>query len=375
MNLRVKNLKNVVQRVVEEEKVLLTLKEEITNKIGSSVVVENRDVGAICDDVMEHLDILEAKNGKVNSFRPALTVKMLEHASPHVRRLGARLAPVSQLHKVMSDKNSYVRCEVAKRVSLTELKKMMRQFPNDDGIAYIYEVRSSDNSDEFDMYGDSRLGDLTKQYNEQELTDMWYESLARKIVGQYKHYAEASWVPTAVNNYVRASKATSGIEVDPERLREAIYEIIDEHDEIVLSQKSLKTLYNRLVSDDLLESTMYTMGLDEDGDVVADLVNSQSRSLDYLKQANQVFSIKEGALSKGVRRHLILCEGLSGDVSVPVYGELPHSMGIRSIDEKALDLFCESWNKKRLLEGSPLRLSWSLDSSMETGIIFETKVF
>lgn len=370
-HLKLRNLQSVVQRVVEEEKVLYALKEEIAKTIGSSVITENRDVGAICDDVMQHLDVIEARNGRPNPFKPALTIKMLEHASPRVRRLGARLAPASQLHKVMNDKSSYVRAEVAKRVSLAELKTMTRQFPNDDAIAYIYEARLNEGTDEeFDMYGEDRLGDSVKQCNEQELTDMWYESLARKLVEDYRHETETGWVSTAVNNYVRAVKTTSGIEIDAEKLRESIYEIINEHDDAILSSMSLKETYQRLLADDLMESTTYTMGADDD-DIVTDLVNSRFAPTEYLNQAAEVFSVQEGAVSRGVRR-LVLTEGVSADIQVPVSGELPHDMGFRSIDEKALDLYCESWNKKRLLEGNPLRISWSVDPTTDAGIIFET---
>jgi hypothetical protein len=357
----------MVQRVVEEEKVLFSLKEEVTKALGPSIITEDREVEAICDDAMERLDVMSSMNKRPGKFEPSLAVRMLEHKSPKVRRLGARLSPVSQLHKVMNDKSSQVRSEVAKRVELHELKEMLKRFPGDENIRYIYEAREDEA--EFDMYGEDRLGDVVKQQDEQELTELWYESLARDLVHKYKHQTEGSWKHTAVARYVSSVKATSGVDIDGEKLLEAIDDIIEERDEELLSAPMLRDLRENFDRQAIKESTYFTMGEGE-ADIVSDLVNSRLGPVEYLSHAVEVFSVKEGRVPRAVAR-IAITEGVSSTMTVPVSGQLPHE-GFRSIDEQALDLFVECWNKRRSMEGNPLRISWAMDSESDDGIVFDT---
>lgn len=367
MRLKLQNLQSVVQRVVREEKIFYALKEEVKRSLGPSIITEGRDIESICDAAMDHLDVLQARNVRPGKFGPSLAVAMLSHVLPEVRRLGARLAPVSQLHRVTNDKSPLVRCEVAKRIDVPALKEMMRRFPNDETIHIIYEVREEDG---FDMYGSERLGDAVKQPDEQELTDMWYESLARKMVSDYEHQTEGTWRHVAVDRYVSAVKATSGVEIDPEKLLEAIDKLITERDDDMLDSKSLKETIDHLDNHVMMESTLYTMGT-EDSDIVADLLRSRLGTTEYIARAEEVFSIREARAPKAVER-LVLSEGVRVRASVPVRGELPHDSGFRSVDERALDLYVESWNKRRNAEGDPMRISWT--TSADDGIVFTTKV-
>jgi hypothetical protein len=234
---------------------------------------------------------------------------------------------------------------------------MVRKFPSDEALVCVYKDRMNEGADEpFDMYGEKRLGDAVKQADEQELTEAWYESLAQKLVNDYRHTTEASWVPVAVNNFVSSAKATAGVDVDAIKLLEAVYDVIDviEQDAIARCSPLKET------RDALLNQIPQFVVEEADVDEVTHLVESLAGTSDYLSRAQQVLSVTMGPISLKLRRFM-LSEGMDVPSRVPMSGHLSHGRGFRAIDERALDLYVESWNRRRSVEGSPLRLSWAID--------------
>ncbi len=53
----------------------------------------------------------------------------------------------------------------------------------------------------------------------------------------------------------------------------------------------------------------------------------------------------------------------------PISGKLPHNGAIRFIDEKALDLFTQSWNSKQVARNEPFRIDWVHDTN-ENKVMF-----
>jgi len=363
MRLTLNALQRVTKQIVDDERAIAALREEIARVLGPAVIVEGKieEVAAAANDQLEVLN-RTGRAGRLN-FKTSVLVKFIDHKNAELRKLAARALPERFVHRFSNDRSPTVRLAAARRLPLPEVKAMMRRFSSDDELRVIYNARRLSeagikqpkvNDEYFDINGKQRLGDAVKQDPGVELSDLWYRSRAEQFLTLYGQSVEFNWEETLAHRYVANVKASTGIELDEKKLLKAIKDLIDEQEDRVMERNALKEVVLNLR---LSESVMPALG--EDVDPVRELVESGLSSETYVNSANVLFSIQEGTLPMGIRKYN-LGESNSHEERVPVVGRLPHSGGFRSIDERALDAYCKAWNSRQRLRGEPLQLEWSV---------------
>lgn len=366
MRLNLEALQKVVKNAILEERLAEALRSEVTRALGTVVLVEGR-LEQVAEQANARIDVLE-RTGRASAvkFKPAVMVKLLEHSNPEVRKLAVRTVPERFLASVLTDKHPTVRAAVAKRVPVSVVKEMLKRNPNDDALRVIYsEKRISEaglakpkvQDEEFDMYGEDRLGDSVKQHDGPELSDQWYETKAFKLLQDYGGNIEYNWEERACKNLVDHTKATSGVEIDGAKLLKKLKELIEDREERALERSPLKETLDWLRSDEMNEAVLPVV-FAEVHDPVSELLEANLPSSEYVKKASEVFNIKESTLPPGIRKHR-LGETNAKSTNIPVVGMLPHDRGFRALDERALDAYCKAWNDRQQMSGEPLRLEWS----------------
>jgi len=210
--------------------------------------------------------------------------------------------------------------------------------------------------DQFDIHGDDRLGDAIKQNKGPELSDTWYETLAYKFIQDYGTNIEGNWEEVLVNRYCSSVKATSGVDVDCEKLYKSVNDLIKNREDNAIKGTSLKEIANRLRK--LSENEEFDNAIEEQVDVVEELIHSNLTPIEYVAEAKKLFCVKEASIPAGIRKYR-LGESSATSQTFPVLAKLPHKSEIRQIDEQALDLFVKNWTSCQALKGEPLVLSWS----------------
>ena len=296
--------------------------------------------------------------------------------------MAANLAPASQLGRLAADPHSMVRTVVAQRAEMTTVREMMKRFPRDENLRSIYRQRKAQllgeaglpdpkvSDEEFDINGKERLGDAVKQSEGPELSDAWYESQAHKLYLTYDKNIESSWEEKAVANLVRHSKATSGVEIDGEKLLKALKDYMEEIDERTLERNALKELASSLREDDELLEEATAVYYTDDSDVVSQMLESSLTPMSYLEQASKVFQIRESTVPAGIKKHRHGANSLTTQQTIPVKARLPHGGSPRALDEQALDLYVRYWNKNQRLNGEPMKIEWHAHPSEQSVIAF-----
>jgi hypothetical protein len=371
MRLKLDELQKVVKKTIDEEKAADALKAEIGRVLGPTVVTAGRliEVVAAANDWLDVLD----RTGRSSrlQFKPSVTASFLDYRDPEVRKFAARVCPEKFLPKMTSDRSPEVRAAVAARLSLPAVREMMKHFPQDDQLRTIFRqkkrlIEAGVAKPEVEpmghdpVAGKERLGDTVKQPKGPDLSENWYHQHAMRFLHDYGRNIEYAWEELAVKRFCSATKATSGVEIDEAKLLKSIKELIKEKEDNAMERNSLKETLAWLEAQeekqDLQEGAL--PDLSEDADPVLDLLQGGLTSEQYCEQANKLFRIQESMLPLGIRKYR-LGEGNAKQTLVPCIGMLPHKFGFRSIDERALDSFCEHWTKRQQMMGEPLRLEWT----------------
>lgn len=369
MRLKLQDLQQIVEKALVEERMSEAFRAEIKRVLGPSVIAEGK-IEQIAEAANDRIDVLDrtGRSGRL-AFKSSVMIRYLNHGNPEVRKLAARVVPEKFLSKLASDKNHAVRATVARRIPLNAVSEMLKRFPSDDEVRVIYKQRKLAESgikapkvqdEPFDMYGEERLGDAVKQSDGVELSETWYRSKAMQFMADYGGNIEDAWEELAAHRYASSLKATSGVEIDESRLLKAIKELIEEREERALERDALKetvSFLRRMADDELMqESAMPIIELDVDP--VRELIESNHTPSNFIEQANSLFKVRESTIPGGIRKYRMGEHG-GALTSVPVVGCLPHDKGFRAIDERALDMYCEAWNKRQQLNGEPMRIEWS----------------
>ena len=245
MSLKLGRLQNVVKNVQAEEKATRMLKNEVRKAMGPII---NTDVHIVqlAENVNDRLDVLE-RTGRSVSFNTMIIAKFANHKNFNVRKMAARLLPENLITRFTKDTNRSVRLAVAHRLSSKIVKEMMKQFPTDEELRLIYAKKHAAlkeglvdpeiDDDEFDIYGNDRLGDDSKtDMDTLDLSDSWYKTVAYRIYQDYgASMLDNNWEERAVNAYCEHNKATNGTQIDKKKLFDAIQELIKKHDDYVMS--------------------------------------------------------------------------------------------------------------------------------------------
>jgi hypothetical protein len=249
---------------------------------------------------------------------------------------------------------------------------MLKKFPKDDQLRCIYNKKKSlheagiaqpkvEPMGHDPSLGKKRMGNTAKTQQSPELSNNWYEQLAARFMRDYGQNIEYAWEDVAVNSFCGAVNASAGIEVDRARLMKAIKKIISDKEERAMKRDALKETVLWLDKQHELELFDESVNLDSPlVDAVVELIESIGSLTDeqYVERASEIFSVKRSVLPGCMRKYRI-GESYARQVFVPMAGKLPHELGFRSIDERALDELCNAWSRRQQLTGEPIKLSWS----------------
>jgi len=380
MHLKLDELQKLVKAALTEEKAGDALRQEIARVLGPVIVTERRfvDVVAAANDRLDVLDRTGRSTGL--SWDSKVTTSWINHSDPEVRKFAARVVPESTLSKMVGDKNSSVRAAIANRSKLSVIKEMIKRFPADDQLRSIFRIKKLDEAgikqpkiqdEPFDVNGDRRLGDMARTQQGPELSDTWYRTQARRFVTDYGRNIEYAWEEAAVNRFCSSVKAISGVDVDESKMLQCIKDLIEEKEDRALERDAVKETLNYLGN--MQEQELMIEGclpeFNDDRDPIQDLLESGCTGEQFIDQASQMFQIKESMLPLAIRKYRF-SEGSARQTLVPCIGTLPHNEGFRSIDERALDMFCEFWSKRQAMAGEPLRLEWTTHPSGASKIGF-----
>lgn len=368
MRLKLSELEKLVERTVAEEEVSAEFKDEITRVLGPIMVTEGRltDVAAAANDRLDVLD--RTGRSRVLHWNSRRVSSWIDFSNPELRRFVARVVPESHLNRMMNDRNPGVRAAVASRLPANQVREMIKRFPKDDQLRSIWRTKTLSEAglkapevepmghDPVD--GKKRMGAAARTSSGPELSEAWYVQQARRLVQDYGGFLDNNWETIAVHRYCSSVKATSGIEVDASKLLEQVRELIKDKEDRAMEKNALKETLDWLEARDANALLEADSSLDvESVDPVCQLMECDS-SDEFIERGKVLFKVQEAVLPLGIRKHR-LGEGNARQVMVPVVGRLPHTGGFRSIDEKALDRFCEAWTRKQQLYGEPLRLEWT----------------
>jgi hypothetical protein len=243
MKLKLSHLENIVNNVRNENKLSTLFCEEVKKSFGDCI--RGYSPRAIAESANYMLDMNELTHvGKAPSVKVSLFVECLKHSDEHVRKLATRLVPEKFLDNMLKDKSPAVRGAAAERVGMKSLKEALSMWPSDDQMRVTYLTRlldeptleDGDNEETLELHADKRIGDPGKQQQFPELSDQWYETLAFRLLQDYDGNVEYSWERGACNNYCNATKATSGVEIDREKLYEKLMDLIEKREDLALEE-------------------------------------------------------------------------------------------------------------------------------------------
>jgi regulator of replication initiation timing len=370
MRLTLDSLQKVVARTLDEEKASAALKGEIKRVLGPAVVTEGK-LEEVAANANSWIDVLErtGRDGRFD-FLSTVTTGFLDHRHPEVRKFAARVVPERFLGKLTTDNDSAVRAAVAQRVPLAAVREMMKRFKNDDQLRTIYRKRKLHEGGlaqpkvepmglDVPAPDAKRLGDAAKTPPGPELSEAWYNQHAHRFLHDFGRNIEYAWEPLAVRRFASSLKATSGVEIDEAKLLKTIKELIKEKEDLAMERNALRetlTWLDKQANKEQLDESVLPE-LDEVDDPVRKLVNAGLTGEQYVEQAKVLFRVQESQLPRSIRKYR-LGEGNTAIVTVPCIGYMPSGKAFRAIDERALDVFCESWTKRQQLVGEPIRLEW-----------------
>ena len=377
MNLKLKELSQVAKKTIKEEQAYNRLREELFRVFGPPVMVSKNCI-KVARAANEQIDLLEVTGRFVprSEIKISVLMELLKSDSSDVRKLVARLLPERMITQLAADKSSEVRCAAAKRLPLSIVKESVKKFPGDDQLRSIARQKKLNEAglpnpkpvtDEFDMYGEEPLGDAVKQRDIDDLSDDWYMRLAEKICSDYGANLEGQWEETIATRVVSSNLATNGTRLDRDKLLKCIYDCIEEREDRVMEEGSLKSLAKRLMKESFLDNPVMPILEEERNDPVADLLESNLSLGSYIESAEKIFTVRKSTVPAGIKKYR-MGEGTHKETSIPVNGKFPR--GIDSVTEAALDRYVESWNRKQELSGEPFKISWGFHPSLPSGISF-----
>jgi len=365
MHLKLEELQQVAKKTIKEEQKYATIREELFRVFGPPVMV-SKNCERVAEAVNEQLDLFESTGREVQrgSVKTSVLVEASLSNSATLRKVAARLLPPKMAARLLNDPSSSVRCAVAKRLPYEQIKESLRKFPKDDQLLTIVRQKRlfesglpkpEVNDEPFDIYGEEPLGDAVKQFKGTDLSDGWYERLAHKLCSDYGGNLEGNWEEVLATRIVASHFSTSGVRLDRDKLLKAIYDCIEQREEAVIGEGSLKSIASRLLRESYMDDSVMPV-IEDRNDPVADLVESNYSSAQYVDEAEKLFSIRKSTVPAGIKKYR-LGEGHHGETLIPVNGKIPGgSMSFKV--EQALDRYVDSWNKRQALAGEPYRLSW-----------------
>lgn len=228
------------------KKNVVALKNETTRVLGP-IVDTNCKLLTLAENINDRLTVLQ-RTGRTEmhvGFKPSVVLPFMSHKSDEVRAMASQLVPQRFVSQLKNDPSAKVRTIVANRSSSDVVREMMRRFPKDEELRLIYKAKSTKQRLS-EATEDERIEDLIDDVADHELTQEWYDSTAAKLIELYgKSTVTDVWIHSAINNLVNHTKATSGVELDAERLLDSVEELLSQKEK----KHSLKELAQRLFAE------------------------------------------------------------------------------------------------------------------------------
>lgn len=345
MQLRLSHLRNEAAQAVERSRAATALRAELRHALGSSVP-ERGPLFQLVEAAHDSLDRLDP--GIDLGMRTSVIMRFVDDDSREVRRLAARLLPGRFTERLSNDADPSVR-----RAAITR-RHALREAVLDAAAPT------------------TRLtGDVIKQHEGPELSDSYYRSLAERLMQDFGRRMEYGWEAAAARRLASSTRATTGVELDEERLLEALDELRDEREEAALDRADMPlreaaAFFKRRA----VAETPVMPIVEESRDPVAAL---DERSPDFLDEAAHVFALREADIPAALRKHR-LREGVATPLRVPISGRLPHGRPPRALDERILDAYTRRWNERAAMTGEPVRITWSPAVHRIDGITFSAEL-
>lgn len=366
MHLKLEELQRVAKETIKEEQNNKSLREELFRVLGPSVMV-SKNCEKVTIAANEQLDLLESLNRPVdrNEFKTSVLIEAAKSKFSSARKIAARLLPERIAVRLLTDPSSSVRCAAARRSPYILVKEAFKRFPNDDQLRTITREKRLHEAglavpevvdEPFDMYGEEPLGASVKQKITGDLPDTWYERLAHKICSEYGGNLEGQWEEIIATRIVASHFSTTGVRLDRDKLLKLIYDCIKTREDAVLEEGSLKSISARLMRESYLDEAVLTIHDEERNNPVADLLESNFSSAQYVEEAEKLFLIRKSIVPAGIKKYR-LGEGSHVETMIPVNGKIPGDK-MDATSESALDRYVESWNKRQAISGEPYVLSW-----------------
>lgn len=366
MHLKLEELRRIAKRTIDQEQKHTSLREELFRVYGAPVMV-SANFEKVFEAANEHIDLLESTGRDTcrGDFKLSVLLGATDSTSPAARKIAARLLPERFASRLTSDRSTEVRCAAARRLDYSLVKEAVKKYPNDDQLRTIARQKRLEEAglpkpkevdEPFDLYGEEPLGQAVKQKPGDDLSDSWYERLAKKLCSQYGNNLEGQWEEALATRYVASHYSTTGVMLDREKLLKCVYDCIKEREDAVIGEGSLRALSARLLRESCLEEEVAMPVIEEKTDPAASLLDASHSSTSYVNEAERVFSVRKSTIPAGVKKYRIGESRMSAE-SVPVNGKIPGGK-LTSRLETALDRYVESWNKQQALRGEPYRISW-----------------
>lgn len=361
MRLKLGTLQRIVDRATADERCTADLREEVTRALGQSVVV-NVKLDALAEGANYRLDVLE-RTGRSATFKRSIVEKFLVSDSAEARRLAARVLPTVLAARLREDRDPAVRHAVARRLPVRLVREMLAKSPADDELRLIYRDKKLQEAGMkapekrplgTDVSLDAEpLGDAVKQNPGAELSKRYYEVLAHKFISDYGDNMEGQWEAPLAHRYCSSVKATSGVQVDEKKLYDEIMRQLEEKDDNTLERNSLKETVQHL-----RESSTEMPEFSDPVNPVHGLLSHSGSSSEYVAAAMKVFSVRESTIPHSLHKFRF-AEGRREPMRVPCTGQVPENKAVGSLEERALDRFCECWNEVQIARGEPVHIEWS----------------
>ena len=158
-------------------------------------------------------------------------------------------------------------------------------------------------------------------------------------------------------------RASSGIIVDQQKLLSVILDIFEADEQDILDRPlpAIRESKNRIFSADKIV------------DSVQQLFESKIPNSDFISSVESLLKITHTSAPKNANR-FSLNESKISITRIPNCGFLPHGKSIRSVDEKLLDKYCQTWNAAQKVKGEQMKISWSPTTSRKISFSLELKL-
>jgi hypothetical protein len=153
-------------------------------------------------------------------------------------------------------------------------------------IKKLEQIAEAARQERFDINRGKKFHDAASQKAVPGLSKLWYENQAHQFVHDYGKEIEDGWEEKAVNSFCNAYKFSSGIEIDREKLIEAIKTVLKKRQDSFLEVKpvSLKEISRSLRQEALVEERLEKVIKSSAGDLLTEAIIDNRLSLNEYRE-------------------------------------------------------------------------------------------